>query len=219
MPVAAILVKLHINERREANHTSVPMPWHETGAWGCPTLRSGAWTCPFGCTKQWPLCHKFQEKACRYQYRQWYCCKGHHVRQDNREDTDYYDNPQWKKRRVEQAPTESDYVPQVDRGDFDYDLNRQWTKFRRRFQSMEEQKEKQDVRLMRLGFFKGGLPAPEAAEWAYEVRKAAIEKKDCSEKSKKFQRAKLRSAITNIQKEIQNRTPSPSTDDDPAEMQ
>ena len=120
--------------------------------------------------------------------------RGWHERQNDRRASDYYNEPPAKKRRGEHAEA---------------------TKSTR---TVQEQTEKQEQRLMRLGFFEKELPTQHALEKAYSAYKKDVMHSSVSAEDKKLRIAKLTSAFRNITKVIQNRTPSPSTDEDDRPM-
>lgn len=60
--------------------------------------------CEFGCTKKWPLCHKFFKNDCRVQHYSQYCKKGYHVKEG--ESTPPADEPAEKRQRRATALTE-----------------------------------------------------------------------------------------------------------------
>ena len=76
------------------------------------------------------------------------------------------------------------------------------------------QTEKQTSRLIRLGFFDTQLPTRDALEKAYTFHRDEMRKSKHSAEDKVLQLKKLESAFRNIGKALQNRAPSPSTDDE-----
>ena len=173
--------------------TSVrPMAQHrpKKSFFGCPTLESGKPTCDYGCTRDWPMCHMFQDNKCHAQHFPEYCTKGWHVRQNERRAPDYYTEPPEKRRRREHAaPTKT-------------------------FRTEQEQSNKQNMRLIRLGWFESQLPTRDELEKAYTFHQKEWRNSSHSSEDIELQLKKLKSAFTNISKELHDRAPSPSTDDD-----
>ena len=126
----------------------------------------------------------FIYKKCRWQHFPEYCCKGYHMRPNERDES-----PE-KKRRVEHAA-----------------VARTW-------QSERQQATKQDIRLMRLGFFDGQLPTQIELERAYVSRKQYVETSEIPLQEQTKRIKKLQSALENITKALQNRTPLPSSDEE-----
>ena len=187
----------NIDERYEADPTRVPMPWWNKGyvksgetKFGCPTLKSGEPSCAYGCTGKWPMCHKFLDNKCYAYHLPKYCCKGYHVRPNEPRAPDYYNEPPGKKRR-------GDYVAST-----------------KTFRTEQEQTDKQDLRLSRFGFFDGEPQTQDLLEKSYWSHKNVVKNSQDSSADQKRQLKKLKSAFRNIGKALQNRAPSPSTDDE-----
>ena len=81
-------------------------------------------------------------------------------------------------------------------------------------QTEQERNDKQEMRLIRLGFFDNTLPTQDELEKAYTSRTKRVKNSSSSSEDKEFQIKKLKSAFTNISKAKHGRVPSPSTDDD-----
>ena len=161
------------------------MAWSNKAYFRCPNLQCGELSCKYGCTEEWPLCHMFLEHKCHWQYRTGYCYKGYHFRS-----SDDNNAPPMKKRRRDH-PASS-----------------------KTFQTDQEQEDKQDLRLSRLGFFDGEPLTQDMLEKAYSSNKNDVETSELPTKVKVFQIKKLKSAFRNVGKALHGQVPSPSTDDD-----
>ena len=82
------------------------------------------------------------------------------------------------------------------------------------FRAELAKKVKQDIRLVRLGFFDSELPSQPELEKAYTFSKNELEKSAVPADEKDIALKKLSSAYKNLLKIHHDRSPSPSTDDD-----
>ena len=188
MPGAAVHLKRRASTHEEDAKRG-PMTC-KAYSFRCPRLDKGFDTCWYGCTRDWVMCHMFQDNSgCPEHLWEW-CRKGYHVRENDRRDSNY-DN--WQGESSTREP------------------NR---KKRRRGNETEPSREAElESRLRRLGFYGSELPSSQELETAYNLYKKTVSDSAISDQDKKRKTKKIHSAWKNISMVIQGRNAVPSSTD------
>ena len=141
----------------------------------------------------------FQENKCYEQHLPEYCCKGYHVRENDRRNNDH---EKWQG-----APSTRETIGKKRRRGSDASL--------RHAKTDRERANKLELRLRRLGFSNSKLPSWHELQTAVDLYKETIEASAIADEDKKRKKRKIESAFKYIYKAKQGEDASPnSTDSD-----